>query len=179
MRCPNDARPFENHRGDSLLTRQRVIATLLAAFLILGLAAPSHAKRYNHPSGFSFSIPSSWNVKTQTDLITGSTKDNAAAASFSVPAAGVNVNLLASVADKEMRKQLKNVRTDKPIHSTVNGLKVTLVDGVGTMSGQTMMFTYGVYSSGNRSIVCVLLCLKSKFAVHKDEMVKILQSVKG
>lgn len=158
---------------------QRLVAALLAAALLFGLAVPSHAKRYNHPSGFSFSIPASWNVKKQADLITGATKDGAAAASFSVPAAGVGTDLLTKTCDTEMRKLLKGVRTDKPIRSNLNGLKVYLVDGAGTMSGQQMLFTYGVYSNGSRCIVAVLLCTKQKFPTHKDALIKILQSVRG
>lgn len=161
------------------MTIKRLVATLLAAALLLGLVAPSHAKRYNHPSGFSFSIPASWKVVKKTDLITGSTKDGAAAASFSVPAAGVTMSLLTKTCDAEMRKLLKGVQTDKPINTSINGLKVVLVDGAGTMSGQPMLFTYGVYSNGNRCIVCVMLCSKPKFPIHKDALIKILQSVRG
>lgn len=155
----------------------RLLTLLLLLSLLAGLGLPAEAKRYNHPSGFSCAIPSDWTVKKDADQITGSTPDGDAAASFSVVASGVPVATLQAGCDQEMRKQLKGVSTDKPIESTVNDLKVVFVDGSGTMDNKPMLFTYAVYSKGDRAVVAVLLCSREKFATHKPAMVKILQSV--
>jgi len=128
-----------------------MIARLISAslvFLLLPLAAAEarqdrDTRDYPHEkTGVTITIPTSWTVETEGDVLTATTRDEAVGLAF-IAIAGRNLEAALEEADKQLNELIDGLEADGEAEEvTLNGMKGIAIEGKGKVDGDEV--TVGV-----------------------------------
>lgn len=152
--------------------RQCALALTLAIPLALSAA------QVTHPIGLQVWYPDDWARQINQNKLMVKSFDSKAIMLFKVidaadiPAATqkLDTELEAMMTDKMIEKKPKPV--------TLNGLKGIIAEGSGTIKGVPSLWLAGIFVHNKHALMLLGFAEKSSFDLHKENLKKIVQSIK-
>ncbi len=149
---------------------------LLAVFAVW---APAAAEIKTHPTAkVQFEVPDSWKTKADGDAM-AIVDPSQEMFFYFIVADAKDLNNIAAELDKRLANLVTDVKWAKPEKATVNGMPALKRKGEGKVSGTPSNIGLVLVQTPAAKVLVVLAAVETaKYPAHKDEIAKLLNSIK-